>query len=153
MCRRSDVVGCQRPPEELPHPAIRFHGRLDKRCPEQRALLQQLYAQAHFLTMPTRAEAFGVVFAEAAAHGLPSIALRTGGVPSVVKHGETGWLLDPACTAADLAGAIRRIAGDPALYHRLSEGALADAAGRLNWDHWGQQVARAVHTRREGAAG
>lgn len=148
-----DVVGCQRPPDEPPQPAIRFHGRLDKRCPDQRALLQQLYAQAHLFIMPTRAEAFGVVFAEAAAHGLPSLALQTGGVPSVVRHGETGWLLDPACTAADLAAAIRHIAGDPALYSRLSEGALADAAGRLNWDHWGQLVAGAVHARLAGNAG
>ena len=142
-----DVVGCERPSGEPPSPAIRFHGRIDKVRLDQRSLLQQLYADAHLFVMPTRAEAFGVVFAEAAAHGLPSIALRTGGVPSAVLHGQTGWLLDPAADAADLAAAIRHIVDDPALYATLSANALADAAGRLNWQAWGQQIARAVHAR------
>jgi glycosyltransferase involved in cell wall biosynthesis len=142
-----DVVGCERPSGEPPSAAIRFHGRLDKDRPDHRALLQQLYADAHLFVMPTRAEAFGVVFAEAAAHGLPSIALRTGGVPSAVRHGETGWLLEPDAGPADLAAAIRRIAGDAALYSALSANALADAAQRLNWQTWGQRVALAVRTR------
>lgn len=142
-----DVVGCDRPATEAPSPAIRFHGRIDKNLPDQRALLQQLYGAAHLFVMPTRAEAFGVVFAEAAAHGLPSIALRTGGVPSAVRHGQTGWLLEPDARAADLAAAIRRIAGDAALYRQLSANALADAAQRLNWEVWGRQVALAIGTR------
>lgn len=142
-----DVVGCERPASEEPCPAIRFHGRIDKGRPDHRALLQQLYADAHLFVMPTRAEAFGVVFAEAAAHGLPSIALRTGGVPSAVLHGKTGWLLDPSADVAELAAAIRHISSDPALYGALSASALADAAGRLNWTVWGQQTAQAVRER------
>lgn len=142
-----DVVGCERPAGEAPCPAIRFHGRIDKDRPDHRALLQLLYADAHLFVMPTRAEAFGVVFAEAAAHGVPCIALRTGGVPSAVLHGETGWLLDPAAGAVDLAAAIRHIVDDPALYGALSANALADAAGRLNWSVWGRQTAQAVRVR------
>ncbi|MXO72719.1 glycosyltransferase family 4 protein [Alteraurantiacibacter buctensis] len=144
---RLDVVGCNRPASESPSPAIRFHGRIDKAQADQRVLLQQLYGDAHLFVMPTRAEAFGVVFAEAAAHGVPSIALRTGGVPSAVRHGETGWLLEPDAGVADLVAAIRWIINNPTLCATFSANAMADAASRLNWDTWGRQVALAVQRR------
>jgi phosphatidyl-myo-inositol dimannoside synthase len=40
-------------------------------------------------------EAFGIVFLEAAAAGLPVVAGRSGGVPEALVDGETGYLVDP----------------------------------------------------------
>ena len=40
--------------------------------------------------VPTRAEALGLVFLEASAFALPSIATDVGGVPEVIKSGVTG---------------------------------------------------------------
>jgi len=37
-------------------------------------------------------EAFGLVFLEAAAEGLPSVAYRSKGVPEIFPHGQTGLL-------------------------------------------------------------
>jgi spore coat protein SA len=51
-------------------------------------------------------EGLGLVFLEAAASGLPVIASRMGGIPEVVRHGETGLLLEQKDDAAELADKI-----------------------------------------------
>lgn len=40
-------------------------------------------------------EGFGLTFLEAASHGLPCLAGRSGGVGEAVLHGESGLLLPP----------------------------------------------------------
>jgi len=61
--------------------------------------LLDLYASCDLFCMPGEAdpkkvEGFGLVYLEAAAQGLPSLASRIGGVPEVVKDGQTGVLVD-----------------------------------------------------------
>lgn len=51
-------------------------------------------------------EGLGLVFLEAAAAGLPVIATRMGGIPEVVREGETGLLLETKDDARELAGKI-----------------------------------------------
>ena len=96
------VAGCDPPiPEDAP--GVRRHGFLRKSDPVEFERLQQLYQSATFFLLPTRAEAYGLVFAEASAFGLPILATRTGGVPSVVEAEVSGLLFDvdapaSACT-------------------------------------------------------
>jgi glycosyltransferase involved in cell wall biosynthesis len=59
-----------------------------------------------------RVEHFGIVFAEAGAAGLPVIAPNIGGVPEVVRDGETGILIPPD-DPESAAAAIRTLASDP----------------------------------------
>ena len=51
-------------------------------------------------------EGFGMVYAEAAATGLPSIGTRTGGIPEVIEDGVTGLLLHDV-SAAGIAEGLR----------------------------------------------
>ena len=51
-------------------------------------------------------EGFGMVFAEAAATGLPSIGARIGGIPEVIEDGVTGLLLDDV-SASGIADGLR----------------------------------------------
>ncbi len=58
------------------------------------------YAAADIFALPVRdegtdVEGFGIVFLEAAAHGLPVIAGRSGGAVEAIEDGETGILVDP----------------------------------------------------------
>jgi glycosyltransferase involved in cell wall biosynthesis len=136
-----DVVGCDAAVLAGAAPAhLRFHGLVDKRQDAGRTLIERLYAQAHLFILPTRAECYGIVFAEAAHHALPAIGYATGGTPAAVRDGETGILLPPAADAGDVADAIMALVRDGARYRAMSAAALADARARLDWDRWAQEA-------------
>jgi glycosyltransferase involved in cell wall biosynthesis len=65
-------------------------------------------------------EAFGFVIAEAMVLERPVVATRTGGIPEVVRDGETGFLVERGDTAA-MAGKILLLAGDAGLRQRLGQ--------------------------------
>lgn len=74
--------------------------------------------------LPSIEEPFGLVCVEAMASELPVVASRVGGIPEIVKDGETGLLVPPADDEA-LAGALVRLAGDPELRRRLGKAGRA----------------------------
>ncbi len=54
-----------------------------------------LYCSADCLVLPSRSEGFPTVVGEAMACGTPVLGSRVGGIPELVREGETGWLCDP----------------------------------------------------------
>lgn len=71
------------------HPGINFLGALDGQAKE--AALHK----ATVIVIPTLVEeVFGLVTVEAYAFGKPVIASHVGGLPELVRHGETGWLVE-----------------------------------------------------------
>ena len=90
-----------------------------------RALAGSLAATAQAVRALGR-EAFGRVAIEAFAHGVPVLGSDLGGIAETVADDHNGFLFPPGDVAA-LAALIDRVAGDGALYERLSRGALASA--------------------------
>lgn len=91
------------------------------------ASLDERYATSSLLLAPSQwQEAFGRVVVEAAAHGLPVVASRTGGIPEAA--GDGGVLLDPGAPASQWADAIRDILGSEETYARFGAAARAHAA-------------------------
>lgn len=56
--------------------------------------LLDLYRNTHVFALHSQEESQGIVFVEAMAAGLPIVATDIGGIPFVVKHGETGFLTE-----------------------------------------------------------
>ncbi len=84
------------------------------------------------LVLPSVHEQFGQVIVEAGACGLPSIAVDAHGPATIVRPGETGWLVPPDDEDA-MVEAIVAAASDRALRERLGSGAHADALERYSW--------------------
>jgi glycosyltransferase involved in cell wall biosynthesis len=84
-----DIVGCI-PDQPVPD-YVQLHGFISKTADAGAQKLHELLLDARYLFVPSFAECYGLVFAEASAYGLPSLARATGGIPSVVKNGQNGW--------------------------------------------------------------
>jgi glycosyltransferase involved in cell wall biosynthesis len=100
-----------------------------------------LYAAADVVCQVSRwEEAFGYVIAEAMASGRPVIGTRAGAIPELVRHGQTGFLVERR-NPAELAGRILELLRDQVLRRRLGE-----AGRRLAREEFDQQtnVARLI---------
>lgn len=94
-------------------------------------------AACDVFVMPSRetpygVEGFGIAYLEAHAFGKPTIGGRSGGVPDVIIHGETGWLVDPN-DAASVADAIVRLLTDRELARKLGETAQERVGREFTW--------------------
>lgn len=95
-----------------------------------------LYESADLFVMPTRREglrqeAFGMVYLEAALHGLPVIGGRAGGADEAVLDGRTGLLVDGDDASAVVA-ALDALLADGAMRHAMGESARA-FGNRFTW--------------------
>ncbi len=79
---------------------VRFLGTIDTPW--------ELLPQADLFALPSEYESFGLAALEAMSCGVPVVASDVGGIPEVVKHGETG-LLYPLGNIEALAQAIEQI--------------------------------------------
>jgi phosphatidylinositol alpha-1,6-mannosyltransferase len=110
---------------------IRFLGAI----PDQD--IRDIYGAADFFCLTGvpdssgRVEGFGLVYLEAAACGLPSVATAIGGVPEAVLGDETGLLVPPS--VEHIARAITELAENTDTRSVLAAGASAHARA-LSWE-------------------
>lgn len=104
---------------------------------------------AHVFTMPSRVpaggfagEGFGIVYLEAAAHGLPVVAGEVGGALDAVVHGETGVLVDPNDHIA-VAEAVVRLLLDPERARALGAAGARRARG-FAWPEVARRVEEVI---------
>lgn len=83
------------------------------------------------LHLPTRPEPFGRVVAEAMACGLPVVAHDEGGIPEIIRHGETGILVPPRDREASLR-AIEKLLNDPPFMKELGEAGRRSVVERFS---------------------
>lgn len=76
--------------------------------PHSEREVADLMQQHHALVLFSNYETQGVVLLEALISGLPCVAARVGGVPSVIREGENGFMVKPG-DEAELVRALKRI--------------------------------------------
>jgi glycogen(starch) synthase len=95
--------------------------------------LERLYARAAVVACPSHREGFGVVCAEAMAHGRAVVASDVGGLRDLVVDGETGLLVPPRDVAA-LRAALERLLGDDGLRRKLGAAARERVRVYCSWE-------------------
>ena len=115
-------------------PDLLREGFLNKNVPAERARLEEHLRTADLLLLPTRFEAYGIVLCEAAAYGLPVLATRTGGIPSIVEEERTGFLFAPEADGTAYADRIQELLRDPARWQAMRAASRDRYEATLNWD-------------------
>jgi glycosyltransferase involved in cell wall biosynthesis len=107
------------------------------------AELPALYRQARVLVLPSVqqtcygrvirvSELLGLVILEAMASGTPVICSRLGGIPEIVQHGVTGFLVEPG-NIAELRARLAQLLQDPILAARMGRNARDLVLERFTW--------------------
>ena len=138
------VVGCSPDIAPADRGFVRLHGFLNVRVPEESKRLKGLFLQSHFLVVPTRAECFGVVFAEAQAFGLPPVSRAVQALPSIVVDGVTG-ILEPAdAPASAYTRRLLALIRDKALYRAMARAARSQFEQKLTWERFAARVVETI---------
>jgi phosphatidylinositol alpha-1,6-mannosyltransferase len=103
--------------------------------------LPRLYGCADAFAMCCRerwagleAEGFGIVFLEAAACAVPSVAGHSGGADEAVVDGETGYVVAPR-DVTSVRSALDALCRDPVRQSEMGRAARARALGEYSYDH------------------
>jgi glycogen(starch) synthase len=100
-------------------PPVRQAVTLAGRLPQ--AEVDRALQAADLFVAPSRYESFGLIFLEAMRWGTPVVGTTAGGIPEVVEHEKSGWLVPPE-SPDELANAIVRLLTTPELRAALGAG-------------------------------
>lgn len=113
---------------------------LNKSDPTDVERMRSILETSHLLVMPTTFDCYGIVFCEASAYGIPSIATDVGGVHQVIREGENGFLLPADASAREYAALIRKVFDNKTEYLSLRESSRKEFEQRLNWTTWIEKI-------------
>jgi glycosyltransferase involved in cell wall biosynthesis len=124
-------------PGEIPEGVLFFGSRSTTE-------VARLYRSHDLLVMPSHFEAFGIVFIEALASGIPVIGRSAFAMPEIIEPGKNGALVkgdDPA----ELASAVVEVLENPGV-HEFTARTARDIRERFSWDAVaGRMVAAMAH--------
>jgi glycosyltransferase involved in cell wall biosynthesis len=93
----------------------------------------RLYGGADVFVLPSYAETYGTVFAEALSAGLPTVGWRSGNLPNLIGDGREGCLVRPG-DIDGLSATLRRLATDDVWRGSLAAAASRRGATLPTWD-------------------
>lgn len=126
--------------------ALHLAGRIELAGAVQGHALEEAFRQADMFVLPSRHEGYGMVFAEALAHGLPIVACAAGATVDTVPA-DAGRLVPPDDPEA-LAGALRSVLTDDTLHAALSGAALRHGRALPGWPETASAVGKALDSMR-----
>ena len=123
------------------------HERVDFVGPRTGQALDDAYADADLLVLPSRAETYGMVVTEALARGIPAMATDVGGVPEALGAAPDGMrpgVLVPPADPAALAAELRRWLTDADWRDRLRAAARSRRDHLPDWDDTVRRVRKVL---------
>lgn len=137
------ICGCPIP-SGLNDPDMEEIPYINKNIPEENYKFHQMMLTHHFFILPTRAECYGMVFAEASAYALPIVTTDTGGIGSVVKDGVNGFKLPLTATGEDFGKTIENIFFKRESYEEMRISTRNFFEQVLHWDNFSNQIYKVI---------
>ena len=100
-----------------------------------------VYQDLDLSVSSSHSEAMPLALIEAMSSGLPVVATRVGGVPEIVEHGQSGWLVAPG-DFEDIAARVDAILSDASLRQKMGQTARLRAMSSFGLDRSAERVAQ-----------
>lgn len=127
------IVGIKPPGFKKLPPYVHCLGFISKGTADGKARIEQLISDAHFLFVPSKGEAYGIVFCEANAYGVPCLTTHVGGIGTIIKPNINGMTFGLDATADEYCQYIVTLMHDEKRYQELALSSYNEFSTRLNW--------------------
>ncbi len=122
------------PPKLNPIPPyVKCLGFISKHSAEGKEKIRQILADTHFLFVPSRAEAYGIVFCEANAFAVPCLTSYVGGISTIVKDNINGMTFGLDASVKSYCDYIVNMMQNRPRYEAMAMASYNEFIERLNW--------------------
>lgn len=101
--------------------------------------LDKYYRKASIFCLPTKQEAFGIVYLEAMRYKLPVIATRLGAIPDFIHEGENGFLIDPD-NVEQIKNSLCTLLHSPSLCRKFGMDGYRISMENYTWEEVGRKL-------------
>ncbi|MDW7775553.1 MAG: glycosyltransferase family 4 protein [Methanosarcinales archaeon] len=102
--------------------------------------ITNLFAESHFLILPSRADCTPIVFCEANSFGVPCLTTNVGGIPTIIKDGLNGKTFSKDADIEEYCKYIFNLFLNYNQYKKLGFSSFNEYQSRLNWSVAGKAV-------------
>jgi glycosyltransferase involved in cell wall biosynthesis len=139
--RQADIgikfIGAKPPGDVLALPFVEWCGWLDPQLNADRHRFAQVLSIAGAHILLSRSDLTPLVIPEAASYSKATIATAVGGIPEMIRDGETGWLLRPESTPAEVGECLAQLFNNPSRLAQAGKNARSFCATNWSWDKIG----------------
>lgn len=140
------IVGYQPPNLDPIPPYVKSLGFISKHGPDGKNRIQTLLSETHFLFVPSRAEAYGIVFCEANAFGVPCLTTYVGGISTIVEDNVNGMTFALDASIENYCNYIVNMMQDRNRYNELALSSYHAYKTRLNWEVATEKAKQLIQT-------
>lgn len=127
------IVGCQPIINQNLPTYVKVIDFIDKSTNEGLEKINKLFAEAHFLVLPSIADCTPIVFAEANSFGVPCLSTKVGGIETIIKDEINGKTFALEASVSDYCKYIISIMNNYKTYKDLAVSSFDQYKSRLNW--------------------
>lgn len=103
--------------------------------------IQNWYTCADISLVPSIGrEAFGLVNVEAMATGVPVIASNIGGISEIIRHGQTGFLVNPSAIETEMTKYVLRLLKNQELLKQMGERSVLHVENYFTWEEFANRL-------------
>lgn len=140
------IVGGKPPEAFLNIPGVFFKGAFDKKNKNELKEYLSLLSNAIALVHPTKKDTSPLVLTEAGYYGVPAITSNIYAIKELVKHDETGFLLNNPDDTLELASYMDTLLKmDTLTYHELKKKVRRFQLENFTWEKTGNKISTLIN--------
>jgi glycosyltransferase involved in cell wall biosynthesis len=140
-------IGAKPPVDILALPFVEWCGWLNMQDESDRGRFAEVMSKAGAQILLSRHDLTPLAIAEAAVYAKATIATTVGGIPEMIRDGETGWLIRPEAKPPEIGELIAKIFKEQNLLVRNGDEARSFCAERWSWQAVGEHCVATMPTK------